>query len=105
MVSKYKGATPEQEKLYRQAKWKKFRAMHLKVHNICALCGITERLEVDHITPVSKGGEFWNKNNLWTLCISCHSRKTAVDTGKVRLISVNENGYPLDKEHPWNEEG
>jgi hypothetical protein len=40
----------------------------------CLKCGNTEKLQIDHIMPVSKGGE--NKlSNLQTLCNICNSKK------------------------------
>ena len=40
-------------------------------------------LEVDHITAVSNGGDFWDTSNLRTLCRPCHRKKTAAD-GRLR---------------------
>jgi hypothetical protein len=42
----------------------------------CVFCGTDERLTVDHIIPISRGGtnEF---GNLQTLCQPCNSRKGA----------------------------
>jgi hypothetical protein len=41
---------------------------------ICLCCGATEDLTVDHIVPISKGGN--NKaSNLQTLCFNCNLRK------------------------------
>ncbi len=49
-------------------------------HYRCCLCGKTAdqgaRLEVDHITPVSKGGKSV-LDNLWTLCFECNRGKGA----------------------------
>lgn len=42
--------------------------------NKCKACGATERLEIDHILSVRKGGGNEDKN-LQTLCSSCNSRK------------------------------
>ncbi len=42
----------------------------------CNICGLTIKLTVDHIYPLSKGGE--NKlENMQILCGSCNSRKGA----------------------------
>lgn len=45
-----------------------------KFKHQCFNCGSTEKLEIDHIRPVSKGGlnEF---GNLQVLCKSCNARK------------------------------
>lgn len=37
---------------------------------------VTAAREVDHITPVSQGGEFWDSGNHQSLCRACHSSKT-----------------------------
>ena len=42
----------------------------------CRTCGRAGRLEVDHITPISKGGDPWNPANLQSLCRGCHLDKT-----------------------------
>jgi len=102
MVGKYKGATPAQERVYRQARWRKLRALHLKVYNQCVVCGSREGLQVDHIRPYANNPAlFYDHTNLQTLCTMHHSQKTALDRDIVRHISVDHNGYPIDHEHPW----
>lgn len=41
----------------------------------CLRCGSTEKLSIDHVVPVAKGGENHVKN-LQPLCKSCNSRKS-----------------------------
>lgn len=43
--------------------------------NACLACGATERIEMDHIVPIIKGG-LNLKDNLQPLCKSCNTRKT-----------------------------
>lgn len=38
-------------------------------------CGATAT-EVDHITPVFQGGEWWSLDNLQSLCADCHKAKS-----------------------------
>ncbi|MEU9708005.1 HNH endonuclease signature motif containing protein [Streptomyces sp. NPDC047967] len=44
----------------------------------CQACGSRERLEVDHIVPVARGGS-WTLDNAQVLCQPCHKAKTARD--------------------------
>ncbi len=53
---------------------KNIRAFIFKRDKACLKCGTNLRLTLDHIIPISKGGE--NKiSNLQTLCVSCNSIK------------------------------
>jgi len=40
----------------------------------CLFCNSKERLTIDHIIPVSKGGDD-NEENLQCLCLKCNSKK------------------------------
>lgn len=42
--------------------------------HMCQHCGTTERIEMDHIIPLSKGGTN-HIDNLQPLCRSCNSKK------------------------------
>ena len=53
----------------------------------CRGCGRFAH-EVDHTTPVSRGGDRYNLSNLQTLCGGrggCHAKKTARENGSVPL--------------------
>lgn len=43
----------------------------------CVECGRAGRLECDHVTPLDRGGNPWDPDNLQTLCRACHIAKTA----------------------------
>jgi 5-methylcytosine-specific restriction protein A len=63
-------------------KWREARLVHLAEHPLCLECLtaalIVPATEVDHIVP-HKGdmATFWDRKNLQSLCIACHSAKTA----------------------------
>jgi hypothetical protein len=53
---------------------KKIRQFIFNRDKKCLKCGSENKLQIDHITPISKGGE--NKiSNLQTLCATCNSKK------------------------------
>jgi 5-methylcytosine-specific restriction endonuclease McrA len=42
--------------------------------HVCAKCGSSKRLTLDHFIPQSAGGTD-SKYNLWTLCFNCNNAK------------------------------
>lgn len=52
----------------------------------CAYCRTTDKLSLDHKTPLSRGGSNWIENLQW-LCISCNSRKRTRTDDEYRLIA------------------
>jgi len=67
-------------KNYNSVRWRKLRAMQMAEQPLCVSCkekGIIKEARVaDHIKPVRLGGEFWSRNNLQSLCDSCHNVKS-----------------------------
>lgn len=60
----------------RQIPWDTVREIVKKRDNdSCVYCGASENLSVDHISPVSRGGDARDPKNLQTLCRSCNSSK------------------------------
>jgi len=79
----YKSA--ETRAFYKTSTWKHTRAdvLHYEPYcRHCALVGVnTLAVEVDHIKPISQGGDKWDRDNLQPLCQQCHARKTASEVG------------------------
>ena len=78
-------------------RWRKFRAMWMAEHPLCAghpagyRCGAVGE-EVDHITPLSqypesqREGARYDERNVQTLCKPCHRRKTAEESASTKRI-------------------
>lgn len=85
--------------------WRRARREHLAQEPLCRMCraqGITKPgHHVDHITPISKGGDPFDSDNLQSLCAEHHSLKTARDDGKVVRMGCDERGQPIDPHHHW----
>ncbi len=94
-------------RLYDLQRWRRLSKRFLVLNPMCAMCEddgrITVATVVDHTIP-HKGNIrlFFDENNLKPLCKYCHdSHKAAQErSGKVR--GCDENGRPLDPNHPWN---
>jgi 5-methylcytosine-specific restriction protein A len=60
-------------------RWRACRAQYIKEHPLCVnfirCSGLTT--VVDHIKPVSQGGDFWDPKNHQPMCEPCHNSKTA----------------------------
>lgn len=68
------------EDFYNTTAWRQLRAVIIDMQKCCQVCGSTENLTVDHITPPEGDIElFFNKDNLQVLCCSCHCKKTAAE--------------------------
>ena len=63
------------------SRWAKFRAAYQRRNPLCVQwkrAGIIRpATQVDHIKPLSAGGDKYNESNLQGLCATCHSKKTA----------------------------
>ena len=96
-------------RVYDLQAWHRARREHLTHEPMCRMCaarGIDTIAEhVDHITPVNSGGEWFDGDNLQSLCAPCHSAKTRADEGKAVHIGCGLDGAPIDPTHPWNANG
>ncbi len=89
---------------YTSYQWRQIRDAHLKEFPLCQCtssaycehepgeCLSNHQPEVDHIIPISKGGNRTARANLQTLCKSCHSRKTKQENNGQ---SLTHNYLPL----------
>lgn len=68
----------------------------LAQHYLCALCGdeyTAKNVQVDHVIPIGKDRSwdefiealYCEKNNLQTVCITCHKKKTADERRKTKM--------------------
>ncbi len=55
-----------------------FRKNYFSSDTVCKICGSKEKIEVDHIVPISAGGKN-EESNLQFLCRQCHKTKTNED--------------------------
>lgn len=72
--------------LYSTARWRRERGLFLRAHPLCAQCARQGRTraasQVDHIRPhQGDPALFWDQANWQSLCLACHSRKTAAEDG------------------------
>lgn len=89
-------ARVESPGMYRtNRKWRNKRAWFLRRNPLCVKCFEKGRkvgaTNVDHIIPLSRGGSN-HRINLQALCHSCHSRKTAAESGFGKGLPTGERG-------------
>lgn len=73
------------KRVYDSTTWQRLRLMHLAGSPVCVECGRYGE-QVDHIIPISAGGEKFDPSNLQTLCASCHASKTRRDNSQFKPI-------------------
>lgn len=71
---------------YSSSAWVKLRNLKRRLTPLCEHCEklgiLTPFHTIDHIKPISEGGEPLDMNNLQTLCKQCHAIKTGKETAK-----------------------
>jgi len=100
---------------YNIARWRRFRLLQLAREPMCGPCfedtgRVMPATDVDHVTPISKGGAIWDLGNMQSLCHAHHSIKTNCDMkGQSfeawRRRGCDELGNPRDPAHPWHPSG
>jgi len=67
---------------------------------LCSWCSDVGRVKparvVDHIVRVRDGGEFWDLNNLQTMCDACHNAKSGRE-GNVRQGGMGVQNPKTDR--------
>ena len=66
---------------YKRGAWARCRKQFLRRHPLCAMCKRIASV-VDHIIPRAEGGADYDPENLQSLCVSCHSKKSLKDRRK-----------------------
>jgi len=96
-------------KFYDKPAWRKLRRLRLMTEPLCRQCKLRDRVtaatQVDHIKPISQGGSALDMDNTQSLCHSCHSVKTASDKNGTLMKGCDDNGMPIDANHPWYDRG
>ena len=64
----------EARAFYNSGPWRKCRRAQLQREPLCRVCESVAQM-VDHIVPLSEGGEPFTIENLQSLCNRCHNRK------------------------------
>ena len=76
----------DQDDFHNSTRWRRFRAWYLGQHPLCGECeragGVVEATIVDHIVPISEGGEELSEENCQAMCKGCHSKKTNAERNR-----------------------
>lgn len=78
--ARYNAERPTLHRAYRSKAWVQLRRSYRAAHPLCEEClkhGVMRPMAVvDHITELKDGGALLDVNNLQSLCMACHNRKT-----------------------------
>lgn len=97
---------------YSTAAWQRLRAAKLSADPLCEPCQLRgvqrPATAVDHIVSIASGGHpFPPLIGLRSMCVSCHSIKTAALDRKggkgVAFKGCGPDGLPLDADHPFHD--
>lgn len=87
--------------------WKRARKQQLAREPLCKHCAargvLTPAHHVDHIVAIARGGDWFDADNLQSLCHVCHNAKTARDEGHNVSSGCGVDGAPIDNDSHWNE--
>ena len=69
------------KRIYRTPRWRRLRLVIFARDGwACVKCGRRAGLECDHIRPIAKAGDWYDPENLRTLCRGCHIRISAEES-------------------------
>ena len=92
---------PEDKAFYNSKAWRNARKAQLAHEPFCRRCNRVLATQVDHIKPISEGGDRLAPSNLQSLCHSCHSVKTTEDMSGRTKAATGADGLPVDARHPF----
>lgn len=86
------------DSVYNQTRWRELREMALKrSKGLCEMCFKENKIEkadvVDHIKELSDGGEPFDINNLQSLCVRHHNKKSAEEKKRREKNAKNKSNY------------
>ena len=88
----------------RGRRWMKLRAQILARDPVCKACNAAASQQVDHVVPLSRGGDD-SYTNLQGLCISCHQAKTLAESRPDPGIERASLGSTVVRHNPWETRG
>lgn len=95
---------------YKSRRWRKLRDEQLRRHPMCECPHCRgRRLEADtvdhHVPHRGRSRMFWDRRNLRSMNHDCHDRlkQSQERGGHGFLRGHDEHGWPLSKEHEWND--
>lgn len=88
------------QRFYHLAEWRNARKVQLSKKPICEVHEIkgeyvdcSSNSPIDHIVPISEDGAKTDPNNLMTLCVKCHERKSALELHRGALCETVRNDF------------
>jgi 5-methylcytosine-specific restriction protein A len=88
--------------VYRTKRWQSVRFLAKRRDGFrCVKCGVSGRIEVDHIQPIKDAPELaYELTNLQSLCVPCHSKKTIAEVGLSPLTPERQQWRDLVRHAP-----
>ncbi len=89
-ITKPKSKAWTDSTFYNSRRWRAVRNNYIRCYALCKICKnkglVVEGKVVDHIIPITQGGDKWNEKNFQTLCTSCHNRKSSKEAKERQSI-------------------